>query len=422
MTIRRIVFALLALGALSLYGCANMLLPLVPNAVSSAPAGVSILGGYDGEPAVATVEAWEDARSPKLRAALETHMYGVLPAHSDPEILSRTRVDDDAFGGAGTLDEYVIAVRPNGESARFRMALVTPKSEGPHPTIILQSFCDMRAVLGGHEELAGSLSPYAMGCEAGAMTWAVKQVFGQHAIEPPLETILARGYAVAVFHAGDVVPDAGQSGLDELKRLAPEQGEDRWGAIGAWAWLYGQAIAVLDQDPRLDPSRTAVWGHSRNGKSALLAGAVDPRVDLVIAHQSGTGGATLTKSFAGESVAQITEGYPHWFGPRYARYADNEDAIPVDAHQLIALIAPRPVLLGNAQRDKWSDPEGAFRAARAADPVYELYGAAGLDQPDMKAFNPAADLSFFLRPGRHGVRAIDWTYFLEFLDAHFASG
>ncbi|MEL7488985.1 MAG: hypothetical protein AAGJ87_17460 [Pseudomonadota bacterium] len=140
----------------------------------------------------------------------------------------------------------------------------------------------------------------------------------------------------------------------------------------------------------------------------------------MIAHQSGTGGASLNRRKKGESVKAITSSYPHWFSRVYASYAGREEEMPVDQHHLIALVAPRPVLLGNARRDVWSDPNGAFRAAIGADPVYELLGAEGLDQPRLNAFNPAADVAFWIRPGTHGVVKEDWPAFLTFLDAHFA--
>jgi hypothetical protein len=93
--------------------------------------------------------------------------------------------------------------------------------------------------------------------------------------------------------------------------------------------------------------------------------------------------------------------------------------MPVDQQALLALIAPRPVLLGNARRDVWSDPAGAFRAAKAADAVYELYGAKGLTAKKLDQFDPSAELSFWIRPGTHGVVKEDWPAFLEFLRAHF---
>jgi hypothetical protein len=148
----------------------------------------------------------------------------------------------------------------------------------------------------------------------------------------------------------------------------------------------------------------------------------------VIPLQAGKGGATLTRAYAGESVKQITKSYPHWFAPEYARYADHEADIPVDQHQLIAMVAPRPVMLGNGWKDVWSDPNGAYRAAVGADPVYELMGKHGLaqtgmrDSPEIKGAPSNKDrgemgeLEWFIRPGGHGVRVTDWDEMLAFCD------
>ncbi|MBX3511817.1 MAG: alpha/beta hydrolase, partial [Hyphomonadaceae bacterium] len=143
--------------------------------------------------------------------------------------------------------------------------------------------------------------------------------------------------------------------------------------------------------------------------------ANDARIAAVIAHQSGRGGASLNRSDAGESIAEIMGAYPWWFPPAYARAAESA----VDQDDLIALIAPRPVLLGNSRRDAWADPLGAWRAAESASPVYELYGEGGLVQPDMRRPNLRAGIGFYTRDGLHGVHSQDWDVFLEFLDAHF---
>jgi len=130
------------------------------------------------------------------------------------------------------------------------------------------------------------------------------------------------------------------------------------------------------------------------------------------------GGASLNKGKRGESIAEITEIYPHWFAQSYAEFADREEHMPLDQHALIALIAPRPLFLGNARRDVWSDPNGAFKAAIGATPVYNLYKKQGLNQDKLRPFIAGADISFHLRPGTHGIVKEDWPAFLAFLDAH----
>jgi fermentation-respiration switch protein FrsA (DUF1100 family) len=200
--------------------------------------------------------------------------------------------------------------------------------------------------------------------------------------------------------------------------MLPE-GRTPEGVIAVWAAAYGWALDVLERDPRIDAKRTAIWGHSRQGKAALLAAAFDQRVDAALVMQAGKGGATLTRAYAGETVKQLTRSYPHWFAPAYAAYSDNEAASPIDQHQLIALVAPRPVLLGNGWKDVWSDPNGSFRAAQGADPVYKLMGAKGLTQSGMQDAKAKGEIDFFIRSGGHGVRVIDWDYMLDWLDRQF---
>jgi len=165
-------------------------------------------------------------------------------------------------------------------------------------------------------------------------------------------------------------------------------------------------------------SRIATFGHSRYGKTALLTALWSDNIAAVVSHQSGTGGASLSRGKKGETVTQILSSYPHWFAPSFAKY-DTDAPIEVEQHHLLALIAPRPVLLGNARRDVWSDPEGGFHSAIGADSIYELYDKKGLTVEKLNQFDPSADLSFWIRGGTHGIVKEDWPAFLEFLDFHF---
>ncbi|MHA7873422.1 MAG: glucuronyl esterase domain-containing protein, partial [Hyphococcus sp.] len=287
------------------------------------------------------------------------------------------------------------------------------------PVILAQTFCPRWNTI-PHPAIARPEE--AGGCGGGGPAAALmKYVFGRYIATPPIEMILKRGYAVATIYPGEFAPDRRSEGRAVLAAMASGLSDDeaRWGAIAAWAWGYSLMIDALQADPTFSERRFISWGHSRYGKSALVAAAFDPRIDAVIAHQSGTGGASLNRRKKGESVRSITRTYPHWFADRYAAYAGREEELPVDQHLLLALIAPRPVLLGNARRDVWSDPSSAFRAAMGADPVYELFGSEGLDQSRLDAWRPESDLAFWIRPGTHGVVKEDWPAFLEFLDAHF---
>lgn len=407
---KAILVALVIILPLMLVGCVSMALPRVPGRMAAEIATPPILGAEDG--ALSTVAAWEAHRADLLEA-FQREVYGAWPADTPARLLGQDVLDTQAFDGLATIEQSRIEM----SGVETHLVTVRPNAvDGPAPVIIMQMFCGNRAALADREDVAAPLSPYAPDCSDSWQMIPIRMIFGEHIAEPPLEQILARGYAVALVYPGDIVPDQPAAGAEALSRLVPDETS---GAIIAWAWVYSRVIDILDADDRFDDQRTAVWGHSRNGKSALLVAAFDDRVDLVIAHQAGTGGTTLNRSHAGESIGQITEGYPHWFAATYAAYDGREHAMPIDQHQLIGLMAPRPILIGAAWRDQWSDPQGSFRAAEGANPVYRLYGSAGLRQPDLGSFDPAADIALFMRPGLHGVNGRDWDHFLAFLDAHF---
>lgn len=424
----RIVFAAAAVGAgLLSAACTPLTLAWADMDGSGPAAAPPLFSVFDG--ATPTAAQWQAEVAPRLRNAFEAEVYGVMPEVSATRIIERKLLDESAFGGLGRLEEYRIeAAATFGGVTRSTLDLaprglivnlVTPNSaKGPSPVIVMETFCprwetiqhpNVSRPAGARDEM-----PSAM---AGIATF----FFGRYICTPPIEEILKRGYGVAAIFPSEVVPDRPVEGAAALSALAAGHTDTktRWGAIAAWAWIFSRAADAFADNDRVDQGGFIAYGHSRYGKAALVAAAYDPRISAVIAHQSGTGGASLNKLKKGESIKGITEAYPHWFAPRYAEAAGREEAMPIDQHQLLALIAPRPVMLGNARRDVWSDPNGAFRAARGADPAWKLLGSDGMSQKSLRRFDPKADLSFWIRPGTHGVVKEDWPAFLEFLDAHF---
>ncbi|MDZ4778473.1 MAG: alpha/beta hydrolase [Alphaproteobacteria bacterium] len=410
----------LIFSVVGLVGCVSVMLPAVDPKATGASATPEVLAVYEGQPPATTPAEWE-ARAPLIREALQKNVYGRMPPALPPTIEARTPVRSVLEKDGAAIEQWTVGL---GDYGKFNLIVITKAGDArPRPVIVMQNFCGNRPAFPDRpESVALPLTPVIDECNAGYAEPILETIFGRHINEPPVATILERGYALAFFYAGDVVADVKELAPAQLAKFAGDAPEgERPGAVAVWAWVYSRAVDVLAADPRIDASRIAVWGHSRNGKSALLAAAFDPRIAAVIAHQSGKGGATLTRSDGGETVAQITNAYPHWFAKNYAAFAGREAEIPVEQHQLIALIAPRPVLLGNAKRDKWSDPPGAFRAAQGADAVYELLQAQGLDQASMSVTNLDARLGWFMRGGLHGVTSVDWRNFLTFLDNHFES-
>lgn len=406
MRFRNLIAPLIAVPLLFLAGCVSMALPKVPERLDAATASPS-LAGFDRV-------SWEAGRADLQQEFLD-RIYGELPAPQPARIVSQDLIEAQAFDGLGRIEQYTLDL----SGFETHLVVILPNSgAAPFPTIILQMFCGNRAALGGREDIAAPMVAHAPDCETGIQGLPTRTIFGRYIMEPPIAEILSHGYAIALVYPGDIVPDDAPAAAGRLAALVPGQPS---GAIAAWAWVYSRVVDVLDEDDRFDNARTAVWGHSRNGKAALLAGALDPRIDLVIAHQAGTAGTALTRSGIGEPVSAITEDYPHWFVPAYADYASHPADIPIDQHELIALMAPRPLLIGGGWRDQWSDPQSSFRAAQGANPVYRLYGSQGLTQTGLGDFDPAADIAVAMRPGLHGVQPADWENFLAFLDAHFVT-
>ncbi len=162
-------------------------------------------------------------------------------------------------------------------------------------------------------------------------------------------------------------------------------------------------------------------GHSRNGKAALLAAAFDERIALVIPHQAGCGGTAPSRGTVGETVKKINDSFPHWFNDTFPEFNEQVDRLPFDQHCLIALVAPRPVLLSNAVEDTWANPQGQFEMLQAAAPVYRLLDVEGLSAERMPGVGVLVDsrLGYYIRPGRHSTTPADWQVFREYVDKHF---
>ncbi|GAA4549898.1 acetylxylan esterase [Pseudonocardia xishanensis] len=342
--------------------------------------------------AVTTVADWEGVRRAELLEAFQENVYGrSLPAPTAQTF----GVAQSEVGGVRRKIVTITLTGPRG-TRRIEVPLFLPAAR-PAGTFLM---IDHR---GAVDEDPARSSDYA-----------------------PVSTIVKAGYAFVALRTDDLAPDGGdyRDGVIDLFHPAGEElPADAGRAISAWAWGASRVMDYLETDPDVDAAKVAVLGHSRSGKAALWAGAQDTRFAAAVANDAGSTGTALARRSGGgeggESVAQLTRAFPHWFPPVYRAYGDRVDELPVDQHQLLALMAPRRVVVGSATEDANADPEGEFLAYRAAAPVYALYGLGDTGLAST-AWPPAADqgfrgpaMSYHLRSGGHGLTAADWTNYLD---------
>jgi len=236
----------------------------------------------------------------------------------------------------------------------------------------------------------------------------------------PVDQILARGYATVLMHAQDVDPDEDDGFANGVHGVfGRPDGDESWGTIAAWAWAAQRVLDALEDRPEVDARRVAVVGHSRGGKTALWAAANDPRFAMAVSNNSGCSGAALTRGGQGETIAQINDAFPHWFSGNYRRYSGDFSRLPIDQHQLLALIAPRLIYVASAVGDTWADPQSEFLATLAAGEAWPNSLEDAIPWAHHVILNSpvhAPRVGYHLRSGGHGLMVVDWFNFLDFAD------
>lgn len=375
---------------------------------------------------------WRTKRRPELLELFAAHEYGRTPAGRPAAMQWEvTSLDRSALGGRATRKEITIWFSARHDGPQMHLLIYHPNgAASPPPVFLGLNFMGNHTVHAdpgialGQPRVVYDVPRYR---PADPQPAVKEEQRGVHAEKWQIEAVLARGYATATAWCHDLCPDRIDGPADPKSvaaLFATGSTEDRadaaWGAIGMWAWGLSRAMDYLESDRELDAKRVAVHGFSRLGKAADWAAAQDERFAMLISNESGCGGAALSKRLYGETVAIINGKFPHWFAKKFRAYNDNESALPMDQHELLALIAPRPLYVASAEGDQWSDPRGEFLSAQAAEPVYALFGKKGLGVTDMPAIDvPVGEtIGYHNRTGKHDMTAYDWARYLDFADRH----
>lgn len=349
--------------------------------------------------AVVSAQQWEQERRPEIIGLFAEHVYGQNPVARPDTLSFRLVAEEPALAGAAVRRVVEIGYEGPGGRGAFPLTLFVPADRPkPVPACLL-------------------VDPWSPPYERADRYDATDGW--------PVEAIVSRGYAAAAYRAQDLDPDRDDGFRNGVHGVFDEPGRERpghaWGTIAAWAWGASRALDYLETDPDVDAGRVMLVGHSRGGKTALWAGALDTRFAMVASNNSGCTGAALSRASEGERIHQINGSFPHWFSANYKNFNGKEDELPVDQHLLLAAIAPRALYVASATEDAWADPEAEFASLVLAEDAYRLFGSRGLGTgvipaPDTPVHGDK--LGYHLRTGKHDLLPYDWHRFLDFADRH----
>ena len=340
---------------------------------------------------ITTLEGFERRRE-ELKDILQKEIFGYLPPKPAHLSVEETGDEGERFcAGFATCRHLKFHCEINGEDATFPVHHIMPNGVEKAPVFVLISF----------------------GTE----------LFQRYI---PMEEIVQRGYGLCVIFYQDVAKDSADFRSCMAKYLCKSRRSlTAPGKIAMWAWSMMRVMDYLETCPNVDLDYVAAIGHSRLGKTALLAGAMDERFRFVISNDSGCSGAAISREKEGETVAQICNRFPYWFCPKYPRYAGKESEMPFDQHFLLSLIAPRHLMVGSAESDLWAGPKNEFLGTVAANEAYAMYGMKGLvygeDFPAADTELDEGDCLYHYRRGEHYLSRLDWKAYMDFMDKKNAS-
>jgi len=368
---------------------------------------------------VKDAKTWTQKWRPELVKLFEEIEYGKMPPRPADLHFNVFDKGTPAFNGKAIRKQVTIYFTKDTGDHKMDLVIYLPaNAREPVPLLLNITFAAPNQVIDDPGIKTGSIWTR----EGKKVEATQASRFGKMDVEQ----FIAEGIGFACVYYGDIEPDFKDGVKYGIRKqyLRPGQtapAADEWGAISAWAWGLSRAMDYFETDKQIDAKRIALQGASRLGKTVLWAGVHDTRFKMVIASVSGEGGAAISRRNYGENIKHITDTsrYYYQFAPNYHSYADKVNSLPFDAHMLVALMAPRPLLLQTGDTDYWSDPKGEFLSAVAAEPVYNLFGLKGPGTTIMPKANDESllmnPLGYYMHAGPHGVLPEDWKLFIRYM-------
>ncbi|MCB0665983.1 MAG: hypothetical protein KDC80_09190 [Saprospiraceae bacterium] len=369
---------------------------------------------------VTSAKIWYQKRRPEILDLFKKEQFGKIP--------NRDEISFRVFeSGSPAFDHQVIRKQVRiyftKDTTLLKADLLVylpARSEGPVPLLLKIGFSANSNSVDDQEVKGGTIWTR----EGKKIPASEGRKFGSFDVKK----FTSEGIGVAFIYYGDIEPDFADGIKYGIRGHYLKPGEtwpapDEWGTISAWAWGLSCVMDYLESDDQIDAKSVALYGVSRLGKTVLWTGALDTRFAMVMASCSGEGGAAISRRQYGETIKHMIDPtrYHYQFCDNRSKYSSDPGTCPVDAHMLISLIAPRPLLLQTGDTDYWSDPKGEFEAAVAAEAVYQLLGKKGLET---EAWPPAGtailnDLGYYMHAGGHGSLPDDFNVLIDFMKKHF---
>ena len=362
---------------------------------------------------------WIKKRKPELLDFFTQNVYGKVPGKLKISSVKVLEESDDALDGKAKRKQVKLSFVKNGRKLDFTILIYLPKNVEKAPIFVGYNFYGNHTVANDVNIIISDAwvdNNQSFGIINNQLT---EQSRGVRTERWAIEKMIDAGFGLATIYYGEVDPDKDDTS-DGIQSLFYKDGQQKptdseWGSIAAWSWGLKRAMDYFETDTEIDASKVIVFGHSRLGKAALWAGATDERFAAVISNSSGCGGAALSKRRFGETVWRINNNFPYWFCQNFKNFSKNEETLPVDQHELLALIAPRPLYVASAEDDQWADPRGEFLSAFYATQVYNLFGKVGLPNDEMPAVNQPIQnsVAYHIRTGKHDVTDYDWEQYIK---------